>query len=345
MALIWAESFDVYGASEPLVHQAGYNSITFDGPTTNLAFVRTGTGAGFFSGFGAGLNRACALSDTIGQGCGWMPTVVGGGTVNDCCFRLWDNGPALQCSVGVMPDLSVAVFDSTNTKVGQSAINLFTLNNYSWIEVRVDRNVGGVVNTGKVEVRVQGVTVLIVNGINLPNQFAYFGISKQGGGGGTTQTYIDDWIVWDTTTAQNNDFMGDRRLWVSYPNANDALQDFVPTAAPAWDCLNNSPPIDTTYIEGAASGNISEFGKSAIGINSNDVAAIVVWGRLAKSDAGAASAKLGLTSGAVTLNSADINPGTTFAFSQVSFPLDPNGNVPWTRASADAAQARITRSA
>jgi hypothetical protein len=59
----------------------------------------------------------------------------------------------------------------------------------------------------------------------------------------------------------NNNFMGDRRLLASFPNANAALQNFTPSAGNAFACVNQVPPVDTTFIDGAAAGNISEFTK------------------------------------------------------------------------------------
>jgi hypothetical protein len=155
--------------------------------------------------------------------------------------------------------------------------------------------------------------------------------------------YFDDWIMWDTTGTVNNDFMGDRRLYLSLPNANGVQQDFTASAGSAFNCVNQIPAVDTTYIQGAAAGNVSEFTKGAIGIGSNDIAAMVVIGRLFKSDAGVASGRVGIDSAGNVLNSVEYFPGTTGAWFKLFAERDPNGTIAWTRAAADAANIVITR--
>jgi hypothetical protein len=257
--------------------------------------------------------------------------------------RYFSAGNVMECNIGIMPDGSVAVFDRTNVKKGQSAPNKFIVDSFVWLETKCIGNTGGA-NTGSVEVRIQGIPVLTVNGINLPNAFAFHGIG--GFGAGNQSCWFDDWIVWNTIgpNAWENDFMGDRRLYLSFTNSNGALQDFTASTPPAWDCLNNAPPVDAgPYVDGAAAGNISEFGKSAIGVNSNDIACAVVIGRIFKTDAGTASGRIGINSNGNVVNSAEKFPGLTGAWFKLFQPTDPNGNIPWTRPNYDASEIRLTR--
>jgi hypothetical protein len=232
------------------------------------------------------------------------------------------------------------VYDSTNTLRGRTPPNVIIPNSYIWLEAKFVQNAGGVINTGSAEIRVNGVQKLVVNGLNVPNGFA----NHQFGGFGSVTVRYDDWIVWDNTGANNNDFMGDRRLLVCFPDANGVLQDFVPSVGNAFDRINDAPPVDTSYIEAAAAGNVSEFTKSAISINSTDIAAVVVWGRLFKTDAGVAAGRLGINSNAVASNSAEIFPGTTGTYSRYVVERNPDGGVPWSKAAVDAALLRVTRS-
>jgi hypothetical protein len=127
-------------------------------------------------------------------------------------------------------------------------------------------------------------------------------------------------------------------------NSDGVLQDFVPSAAPAWDCLNNAPPVDAgPYVDGAAAGDISEYGKSAIGVNSNDIACAVIIGRLFKTDAGVASGRVGINSNGNVVNSAEQFPGTNGAWFRLFQPTNPDGNIPWSRPAYDAANLRLTR--
>lgn len=349
MALLWAETFDLFGNNTGLLAQNGYADCNVDYVYFNNGQSRTGPGCAVLDLYGQVLRRALTNPVNVaGQGCGIKPLYAGTMSPNGIGFRFENAAKAPMASIVVLGNLSIGVFDNTGTMKGVSAPNVMVNATYSWVETKVTANNGANANTGSVEVRVAGQPVVIVNGINIPGPFLFVSIGRVANDG--FAGILDDYIIWDTTGPYNNDFMGDRRLVVSYPNANGALQDFVPVgAANAYDCLNDSPPTgtpnDTVYIEGAAAGNISEFAKGAIGIASTDVAAVMVFGRIAKSDGGAAAASLGINSAGVILNSPDINPDVAYKWFRNIVERDPNGAIPWTRAAVDAATIRITRTA
>jgi hypothetical protein len=341
--LIWVEPFDQYATGAPptasndaLIAQFGYTDVGI----ANFQLGRTGPYSAWLNG-GHVMRRALDVpASVLGQGAGFSFNNCPGVSQFNGGFRWESAGKVLEFAAVEMPDLSVGVYDRTGTLVGRTAPNVLVNSSFVWIETKVSMNVGAVLNTGSCEVRINGVSKLIVNGINLPNQFAFVRIGTDGGNGGA---YYDDWIVWDNTGTANNNFMGDRRLVASFPNANAALQNFTPSAGNAFACVNQVPPVDTTFIDGAAAGNISEFTKPALTISSNDIAAMVICGRLFKSDAGAASGRVGVNSNANVSNSAELFPGITGSWFRLIQELDPNGNVPWTRAAYDAANIRITR--
>lgn len=338
MALVWADPFDQYGTgsgNNPFIQSAGYTSSYFD----SWGVGRTGPRAVYSYGqlFRRPLDTPVAV---LGQGAG-LKVSTASNWYGGHGLHFESAGNTRELHAVAMTDNSIGIYDRTDTLKGQSAPNVIAPNTWYWLEVEAIGNTAGI-NTGSVECRVNGVTVLIINGLNLPNLFAVHGIGNYNL---PSIGYFDDYIVWNTLGAYNNSFIGDRRLYISYPNANAALQDFVPTTAPAYGCVDSSPPNDAAYISGAAVGNISEFAKGAIGIASNDIAALVVIGRIFKSDAGAGSATLGINSAGHVLNSPDLNPDVAGRLYQFMIERDPNGNIPWTRAAADAANIRITRTA
>ena len=339
MSLVWADPFDQYGTaggSNSFMLNAGYSAVNVS------SFVTGRTGPRAINLFNSQIRRPLNnTATTLGQGAACALQSCSGVNVNSQGFGFESAGPTMECRVVVQPDNSIGVWDRTSTLKGSTAPNTLIPGSFFWIEAKATGNVGGVVGTGTVEVRVNGITKLIVNGINLPNAFAYHSL----GGSTAAQCFWDDYIVWDGAGANpaTADFMGDRRLFISYPNANLATQDFTPSVAPAYDRINDSPPVDTSYIEGAAAGNVSEFSKDLIGISSTDIAAVVVMGRLLKSDAGTASGRIGINSNGFVQNSPELFPGTTGANFQFVIEQDPNGNIPWTRAAVDAAALRVTR--
>jgi len=348
MALVWVEGFDCYGGgmstTPATMGQMGYSNIK--GVLTN---GRTGTyGFNFNWNFGgqAGFLTRPLLTTTnkLGQGAAMAPV---GGQMNANNANgggcIWQSaGGVTEMNVSAMGDGSIAVFDRSGINKGQTAPNMLIPDSYQWVEAVAIQNTGGA-GTGYAEVRVNGIQRLVINNINLPNLFAFHGI---GGAGAGNQNFIfDDWITWDGSGANNNTFMSDRRLVLCVPNANGAIQNFTITGAQptAWQSCNAIPPVDTNFITGNAAGDISEFAKQNVTINSTDIAAVVVLGRIFKSDAGTASGRIGINSAANVLNSPTINPGTVPAWYQFVVEKDPNGNVPWTRTNVNNANIRITR--
>lgn len=342
MSLVWAEPFDQYGSNlSGLLAQSGYSTVkgTTCGGRTGSYGIQFNW---FFGGQDGWLTRPLDTSTAIiGQGAAINPQggQMNANNANGAGF-IWNSaGGTREMNVSAMSDGSLAIFDRTGTKVGQTPANMLIPNTWIWVEAVAKQNTGGA-NTGYAEIRVQGNSQCIVNNINLPNVFAYHGMG--GAGSGNQNCQFDDWIVWNGLGTKNNNFMSDRRLVFCTPNGNGATNQFAFTGATAWQSCNVIPPVDTTYIDGAV-GNISDFTKAAIGINSTDIAALVAVGRLFKSDAGTATGRIGINSNSNVNNSADFSPGTTGAFYYYPVELDPNGSVAWTKAAADAALVRITR--
>lgn len=342
--LIWAEPFEQYGGNFALLGNSGYN-IIYGAP---VGPGRTGTRAIQFNQLIVGQDGRLTrpfdvLKTDVGMGMAFNPQ--GGGMLannfNSGGFRLYDAGMNYAFNVGVMSDGSIGVWDAAQSFQGKTPANLVYPDTWTWVEVKILGNTAGL-GTGHVEVRVQGVTQLIINNINIFNPFGYYAIG--GAGAGNQSIWFDDWIVWDTTGVSNNTFMGDRRLWWSMPNANGLPQQFIPSAGAAFNCVNQVSPVDTTFIQSTAPGDVSEFAKQGIGINSTDIAAVVVVGRLLKTDAGMASARVGINSNGNVANSTELFPPITVG-QYFYYPVerDPNGNLPWTKAAADAANIRVTR--
>lgn len=355
MALVWAEPFDQYGSTLSMANMAlmaqsfGYSTVVQGNSWVTGAAARTGVSLRMAGSNGLLKRTLNNSATTLIQGVGLFFNAANSGhnaTLNSGLAA--ESAGATEFLITQNASNGFNVYDRTNTLVGSTPPNVAPQGVWMYLEAKATINTGGGINpnTGVVVLRVNGVTQLTVNGINLPNQFT---IARLGGNGLWDAT-VDDWYVCDQTGAINNDFLGDRRLVWSVPNAGTAQADF--TANPAgtpFDRINDSPPTgaptDTAWIEGAAAGNISDFARTSVNIAGNDIAGVVLVGRLAKSDAGACTGTIGINSNGNVLNSVPLNPGTSFGYFQSIVELDPNGNIPWTRAAVDAALSRITRTA
>lgn len=342
MAIVWVESFDFYGTALANLMLRGYalgSSFTIAtgaNTRTGLGALQGSTGSGE-SLLGAVLNNT---TNVIGMGVAFNATSLPG----TAAWR--ENGihfgtGASYYSVNVVPnsDLGISVYNGT-TLVGQSVPNVYTLNSYSYIEVKATAGAG----TGSVEVRVNGNIVVNVTGLTITGPFTRFGIGKAGTSGFTAAGMrFDDWVVWDNTGSINNDFLGDRRCVTQFVNADGSPSQWAASAGLPYQCIDETTPSDTDYIQANNVGDISEFGKEPIGVQTNDIAAVAVIARALKTDAGTSDFRLGVNASGTVANSAPFSPNTTVAYYTSVFNRNPNGDIPWTKSAFDAATLRVTR--
>lgn len=201
-------------------------------------------------------------------------------------------------------------------------------------------------STGSVEVRVEGVTVLTVTGADTQNGSTgtvsnvgsfYFSTS------GNPTYYIRDWFCWNDTAPDNDDFIGIKRVYPLKPTADTAQNDWLPnTGSDAYAVIDEVPDNDgTDYLYGSA-GDISEFTLEDLPVGVGGIVGVSVDGKLAKSDAGVATMKLGLNYNGMVAEGDAQTPGTSYAFYSSIFEVDPYGSA-WTRTVVNATKLRVNR--
>lgn len=348
MSVIWAEGFDFYGTSTVELAKRGY-VITRGGTDINVvqnsSNARTGLGyLTVVSTTNGGIERVfdSALNE-VGAGFAMMVTTLNNsnnGTIPGLYFGDVNFSGILKLVTNTNLGLSVY---SGGTNLGSSANNIFATNTWFYVEAKVTRNSGGT-NTGSIVVRVNGVTVLAITGINLVNQWTRCSLGNLGEASGTNMAFrADDWVIWDTNGTINNNFMGDIRCASQMPSADTAEADWVPSTGSGFSCIDETVPSDTDYIQANNSGDVSEFQKSAISIATLDIAAVVVVARALKTDAGPSTIKLGIENGGSVIEGSDKVLTTSAAYYSSIFERNPNGNIPWLKSAVDTADIRFNR--
>lgn len=346
MALIWADGFDHYGGNNTFMSQAGYQIITLGNPQSNTSVARTGNGYCSF-GSNAYLRRVISSPGRIiGVGIGANQTVAG---TSDSRAR---SGIHFETATGTAAirltfnsTLGFTAYNDTGSTIyGSSMNNIYNLNNWNEIEAKLTMNSGTNTSDASLEVRLQGSTVLTINNLNLNGVINSIVLGNPFNVTVNNTVLMDDFLIWDTTGSYNNDFMGIRYCNTRYPNANSALQDWTPASGNAWAEVSAVPPVDaTSYIQAAATGDISEFSHQALAVLTNDIAGVVAISRAYLDSAGSSTYRVGVNSNSVVSNSPDITPGTTGGYSQYILERDPNGGGQWSQAAFDASLIRVTR--
>lgn len=356
MALLWADSFDFYGVIGNLTEgvYAEVNSVTLmtANPRTGTHHIRISSGTTVSSSlFRRVLGGA---KTTVGvAGAFYYVTLP---ALNARCkvFDFRDAANAVQITIVVQSTGTISAYRGTGagTLLGTSASPVVSAETYQHIEAVVFFSQ----TVGTIEVRVNGVTVLSLSGIDTVftslvecSQVSIGGVTDiSPSTSGTPQTDIDDIFCYDDTGSFNNSFIGDRRVITLYPNANTIQADWTPVgAASGYECIDEvSPDGDTTYITASTPGSpgpISEFGITNLPAGISAISGVVVIGMARKTEAGIADTQWSVISGASETAGTVRQMTEIYTYRQDVFETDPASAAPFTPSEVDALLIKVER--
>nr|WP_295378346.1 hypothetical protein [Pseudoxanthomonas sp.] len=265
-------------------------------------------------------------------------------------FQFRDAGNTPQVTIICDTTGTISAYrGTTTTLLGTSASAAIVAGAYQHVEAKVVfDNVAG-----SVEVRVNGVTVLSLTGVDTVatasvecSQICVMN-TRSASTTNITGWFFDDVFAWDTSGTENNDFLGDRRVRTLFPDGNTASAGWTAVgAATGYECIDEAvPDEETTYIE-AAGGTTptSEFTLTDLP-SVGAIAAVEVVTRSRKTNAGVANLQTSMVSGASVDVGADRPLTEVYTYRSDVSELDPATGVPWTQAAVNAAKLRIARTA
>lgn len=356
--LRWADGFDHYGATARLTDgQAAYASaasVTLD--TTN---PRTGsTCARITGGYEVGLRRiyGADLGDAAVGYAFFIPTLPGDST-SLCLASFRDNANAVQTAIMVSSTGQVVARRgkgvlSAGVVLATSAPVVFA-GAYQHFEAHLVLGDG---SAGSVEVRVDGVTVLNISGVDTRDAAAgpeigqvLIGTSGQGVFGFPAYMLVDDAFAWDAsgTGSEVNDFVGDKKAYTRLPDGDTPTADWLPsTGSLQFPMLDNVPPLDATqYLQADAALQQTQTTLAAFPSEIVAITGVYVVTRAFKTDAGTANVQASLVSGASVGAGADRPVTTNPVWYGDVFETDPATGAPWLLADLNAAELLLERTA
>ena len=222
------------------------------------------------------------------------------------------------------------------TTIGSSATAAISTAVWSYLEV------GAILSTtvGSVTIRVNGVVVLNLTGVNNQNasdttiQYVTFGYNNNFQVGYAAHVYFCD----ATGPAPWNTFLGDVRIQTVLPVSNDSVQ-FTPTGTFAnWQNAAKVPPVPaTSYNTGTLIGAVDTFNVSQVSLAS--VLGVNVKTLLVKGDAGTRMMSSILKSGSTTIVGNTLSLALNVVQSSIIAQIDPNTGSAWTLPNANAIKA------
>lgn len=362
MGILWADGFDTYslggnddgGTAQML--DGLYAEITASGTGIRVRNLNPRTGSCAIR-YGANSN-ATALRRILGPGISRTTVGVAMALYLDNIpsannrfkvveFRNADN--TTQCSVGITSTGAIDVYRGNigATQLAVSGSGTIVAQAYQHIEVKVHIHA----SEGSIEVRVDGQTVVDIANVNTNasgpaecSQLNFLGLQGSAASG-ATPVDLDDVVVWDTNGDGNNDFLGDVRVYTSFP-IDDVELDWTSTEATGYEAIDEIPADgDTSYIQAGAAGDVALFEVEPIPESVTQVLGVMTVHKSRKTDAGVCDFQSSVVSGEDEALGPQrpITEAWTYYFE--TFDLDPATLSPWTPAARNAMNIKIERTA
>jgi hypothetical protein len=368
MAIEWMDNFSMYGTNSLFLLNGAYaevQNLTDGNPfATRPSIVNdpepTASGRVLRMGTAGSGNSDLPSANLIRKVLSGSFSTVGNG------FRLWmenlpvslNRGPIVRYSntaneslahVRVRPDGGIQVRrgSRSGTIIGETAGPVLVANAWQHIEIKL--GIDSV--AGFVEIRVDGVTVLNVTGVDTQGasgdiaQLTWYNFSPSSSGDSTFQMYIKDLVVWNTAGAYNNDFLGSVFVVNLVPDGDVALNWAPSTGSTGWNLLDNSPPLDATQYISADNTPPDAYVCTLTNLppDITSVRGVMTVQRSRKIDGGDGNLQVSVISGSDEQAGADRPVTTAFTYWFDIFEEDPATGAPWTPTAVDAMNLKIDR--
>lgn len=340
--LLWCDGFDHYGSNIALMRNGAYAEVNGASLTNSPAFVRTGTRALLLSSIGGSARRVFgAQKQAVGVGVAFnlitslpddehefMRFEDSAGTRS--VFLIINSAGEICARVGVV---SITEIARSGVVVGASS--------YQHLEAKVVIDAVA----GAVEVRLNGVTVLNVSGVDTQTTSAETSTVTVRGSGHTGGIAIDDFYAWDEEGYQNNDFIGDKKVYTVFPDADTSTEEWeLSVGVDSYAILNNNPPVDATdYLYSEGPGVRTDVEVAALPPEIVSIAGVFVPTRMWKTDAGNSKVRVGIVSGVAEDFGAPHALSMAASYYGDVFETDPDTGALWTLSALNAVQLAIDR--
>lgn len=358
--ILWADSFDHYGTDKQNMLDGSWAEVA-QNASISTTHPRTGTHGMLLGGNNGIIRRVLGgAKPTAGLGAAWFFPFLPN---QNALWRIYgfqdsNNKPQVTIFLDSTGQLSCYRGNGSNETPAFGAVllgksdpdSLVTARSQNHIEAKV--SIGG---SGSVEVRLNGVTILNLTGVNTVNN-----VSPALGESSTSQVklgpasnlqgfdgYLDDIIAWDDTGSFNNDFIGDKKVFTDFPDADTAEVDFTPSTGSARYAMidDPDPDADSTYDEAGSAGDRMGVTFPDVNAATISIAAICLVHKSEKTDAGVCNFQVHAAQGGDEADGIDRPLTTAYTNYLDAFEVNPHTSAPWTPSEANSMSAVIERTA
>lgn len=245
--------------------------------------------------------------------------------IDDAILRFIEN-LNYQVTIGTTASGAIRAWrgSEAGTVIGTSvATGIIATGTWYFIEAKVTISD----TVGVIEVRVDGVTVLTLSGIDTKNSSAAYttGVVITGQNGVNTADFNSFYYCDDSGTL-NNSFLGVGEALLRLVNGAGSLAQWTPSAGSNYQNVDDSGSThdsDTTYNETSTAGNEDEFAVADIPVTGGSVAGVKQTTVMRKTDGGVRQAAPVINLGGGRSQRSTKTLTTPYVFYQEVFETDP----------------------
>lgn len=320
--------------------------------------------------------RADAASQTFsttegrfGGGClknanatlGWAhPWVIPQGSVGYACFAYYVENLAavtgfvsicqartrLGNILGSLRHDSTGVcryYNNAGAQVGSDSGVVISDASWHWVELKFTP--GTDATSGTIEARVNGnVVITEQTGIDTFQSTSAAGVDHIFLIGAEEGARFDDILLMDATGTEMNGYLGDTRITTLTPNSDGSTTNWTASAGADYQCVDDTPSganDDTDYVAASAAA-VTQLQMSNFGDNPTTVNCVQVRTRSKKTNAGDRTYRANIISNGNTEAGTTMGFGHSYSWRRNGiFPLNPDGDVTWSKAAVDALQVEL----
>jgi hypothetical protein len=340
------DGFDHYGEGSVGIANALNGAYASFGTFSTITGTNARTGLGsLVCENNSGWRRVFAQArTTFGVGAAFYCPALPGIEGSTVLFNYQDNGAGSQVQFWLDTSGTISARQGTfgNLLLGQTVGPVVPAKAYTHIETKVFCDA----SAGTVEVRVNGVTVLMATGLDTDptgaHSIAQVSASVSFSDAGFQ---IDDLFAWNTAGGEIVDFVGDKKVYTEFTGSDTAQADWVPSVGGSGSALlaTNPPNDGVDYVEAGVAGDLSIYGITDLPGTVVSIAAVMTATRMWKTDAGSAHVTVGMISDSANDDGADHSITSAPTYWHDVFETDPATGAPWTLAGFNAAEVFIDR--
>ncbi len=226
--------------------------------------------------------------------------------------------------------------------VGDTVGPVLTASAYYHIETKFVRDAAA----GTIEVRVEGVPKLVVTGLTMGGvpiaQVAW--TSSGSGSNSSPDIYLKDLMIWNGAGAEVNNFQGSCIIYSLIPDADVDLNWTPSTGATGYNLINESTPVDTSYIEaGDPPPNPYRCSLTNLPVDVTSIRALMSIVRAKKIDGGDGNLQVGFVSTTDVELGEDRPITAAYTYWRDFSENDPDTGQPWLPSAVDALELQLNR--